>query len=109
MNAHNGDTINITNTILPPGFTVSEYTFPDEEYLLLNPVGDDCLLILVRDANNNGYSLCGFGNLLRVFSSVSTGISRQCLETRPCGQLPTTPTAPTRKLRWPPRRCPCMS
>jgi hypothetical protein len=109
MNAHNGDTINATNTILPPGFTVAPCTLPNDEYLMVNPVSTDCLLVILRDANNNRYSLCSFGKLPRIPSSVSTGFTKWCMATKPCGQQPTTPTAPTLKLSWPPRRCPCMS
>ena len=54
LHAHNGDYINATNSILPPGFTVAEYTFPNNQDLLVNPVGEDCLLVILRDANNNG-------------------------------------------------------
>ncbi len=47
--------MNATNSILPAGFTVAQYTFPNDENLLVNPVGDDCYLVILRDANNNGY------------------------------------------------------
>ena len=85
LHAHNGDTINATNTILPPGFTVAEYTFPDNQDLLVNPVGTDCLLVILRDANNNGYYQVVYGNQTMWSATNNTNC------TNPQAELATSP------------------
>ena len=41
---------------------MAQYTFDNDQDLLVNPVGTDCLLIVIRDANNNGYYQVAYGN-----------------------------------------------